>query len=163
MGINPMDMKRMVIKETIDSIKSKDKSEKIRNIELLGKTIGIGAKTGLEVQSIKVLRKALKDKDKDVQKVAKNALATINKNQTSVSVSDMLGMFDGGVGFTSEKASAKKRKQSSPLYQTYPLSSSINQPTTKEKSNGKISKIILIVLAILLILCVCGFLFSLGK
>ncbi len=83
MGINPMDMKALVIQETINSLESQDKKEKIRNIDLLGKTIGIGGKTGLEGKAIEALEKVAKEKDEEIQKAAEEALTMIRNRPSS--------------------------------------------------------------------------------
>lgn len=83
MGINPMQMKAMVIQGMIDSLESQDKKEKLDNIDLLGKTIGIGAKTGLEKQAIDALTRVSKEPDEEVQKAAEEALSKIKKQSSA--------------------------------------------------------------------------------
>jgi len=81
MGINPMQMKAMVINQMIEDLKAKDRSLRIENAKILGETIGVGISVGLETKAINALRQAQKDKDEDVRKAAKEALEKINKRQ----------------------------------------------------------------------------------
>jgi len=81
MGIDPMQMKAMVINLMIEDLKAKDRSLRIENAKILGETIGVGISVGLETKAINALRQAQKDKDEDVRKAAKEALEKINKRQ----------------------------------------------------------------------------------
>jgi len=81
MGIDPMQMKAMVINQMIEDLKAKDRSLRIENAKILGETIGVGISVGLETKAINALRQAQKDKDEDVRKAAKEALEKINKRQ----------------------------------------------------------------------------------
>jgi len=81
MGIDPMQMKAMVINLMIEDLKAKDRSLRIENAKILGETIGVGISVGLETKAINALRQAQKDTDEDVRKAAKEALEKINKRQ----------------------------------------------------------------------------------
>ena len=82
MGIDPMQMKAMVINQMIEGLQAEDRSLRIENAEVLGQTIGIGISVGLETKAINALRQAQKDKDGDVRKAAKKALEQIKARKS---------------------------------------------------------------------------------
>ena len=104
MSLDPMEMKKMVIEGLIKDLASEKRKQRKSSIKALGDTVGIGASVGLETQAIDALtRVARTDKNRGLRKAAEGALAKIKSRIPSNPVADMLGMFQGGVGFSSKK------------------------------------------------------------
>ena len=99
MELNPMEMKAMIMRNSINDVNSNDKSKRIKGIEFLEKTIGVGDDMGLATEAINALKLASQDKNRRVRKAAEKALEMINKRRPP----NIFDMFQGGVGFSSKK------------------------------------------------------------
>ena len=152
MGIDPMQMKAMVIQGMIDSLDSQDRAEKLQSIKTLGGTIGIGALTGLEQKTINALERVAKENDEEIKSAAEAALSKIKKN------------------IPASKAAPKKPSTSTfavgDMSALFPMPAKPEEKTTpKTKVNIKKSHLyILLISIILFVLCiVCSVVYYLGN
>lgn len=99
MDFTPMDMKKRMIENSIEDIRSGNRNQKIDSIEFLGKTIGIGEDFGLETEVLNVINACLSNKNRRIRKAAEESLELINQRKPS----SMFDNFQGGVGFSSKK------------------------------------------------------------
>jgi hypothetical protein len=78
MVFNPMEMKKIMIDNSIKDVKSGNKKQKILGLEFLGKTIGVGDDFGLKSTAVNVIEVCLSDKNRRIRKAAEEALKLIN-------------------------------------------------------------------------------------
>jgi len=100
MELDPMKMKEIMIRNSINDVNSENRSKRIQGVEFLGKTIGIGYDNpSVSKEAINALKSASQDKNRHVRKAAEKALKMINERKPP----NMFDMFQGGVGFSSKK------------------------------------------------------------
>ena len=77
--IDPMWLKRQVIKGLIEDLKNEDRTLRVMSASVLGKTLGVkGRNEGeLEAKAVRALAQALKDENSDVRWLAARSLRQI--------------------------------------------------------------------------------------
>jgi hypothetical protein len=94
-----MEIKTNMINNSIEDVKSGNKKQKIRGIEFLGKTIGVGEDFGLKSKAVNVIEVCLSDKNRRIRKAAEEALKLIKQREPT----SMFDYFQGGVVISSKK------------------------------------------------------------